>query len=351
MNLSDKRILIDDGLMLARENPTGIGWYTLNLIHQLPKLGLTVHHVNYSHMFCRLPTPIKRLIYLASAFRNCARTDVDLIHYTNFYVPPRHHRAHVLSTVHDLTALHCPQTLTYNYRAYSRFAVRCAVRYADQILVPSEAIKTELLDRFSSIHENRITVVYQDVRDLFFEAGKTDFTGEREHFLYVGVLEKRKNLEFLIGVFQRFREKYPHAKLVLIGKPGYGYDQIAHAIAQCPGAIHHNYMPDNQLLDMYRRAYAVIMPSIYEGFGRPVIEAMAMHLPIIASDIPSNRELHSRHGKIMLFNLTRPDELVDLLKNTLTQHPDRIDYGNLEIYRTTAVAQRHLQAYLSLFQA
>ena len=54
-------------------------------------------------------------------------------------------------------------------------------------------------------------------------------------------------------------------------------------------------------MEMYQKSYALIMPSLYEGFGRPVIEAMALGLPVIASDIPTNRELYERHGGIYLF--------------------------------------------------
>jgi glycosyltransferase involved in cell wall biosynthesis len=340
------KILIDDGLMLARGKPTGIGWYTLNLMSELPKLGVQVSGVKYSKLFCALPAGLKRLLYLGSSLRNCRRTDIDLVHYTNFYVPPRRHRAKVVSTVHDLTVFYHPETLVRNYRWYSRLAITNAVRHADLLLVPSEAVKGELLDRFKNLGDENIKVVYQDIRDLFFQAGKALLP--KEHFLYVGVLEKRKGLETLIREFGRFGKKFTEAKLVLIGKPGFGFEDIARAIGQTRNVVHANYLPDDQLVAMYRRAYALIMPSLYEGFGRPVVEAMAMGLPVIASDIPTNRELFNRHGKIHLYDLAKPEELQTCLEKIFTAPPAVMDYGNLDLYRTGEVARRHVEAYSTL---
>lgn len=337
------RVFIDDGLMLAREKPTGIGWYTLGLMEELPKLGVAVRGRTYPGLFCRLPTGVKRAAYLAGAFRNCLRGDVDVVHYTNFYVPPMRHRARVVSTIHDLTAYQCPETLPENYRRYSRFAIECAVRHADHILVPSEAIRDELRERFHAIAEGRVSVVFQDVRDLFFQADRTRL--EPEHFLYVGVLEKRKNLEALVRTFGQFTEKFPAARLVLIGKRGFGFEDIARAMSQAKNVVHHDYMPDAELVAMYRKAYALVMPSLYEGFGRPVVEGMAMGLPVLASDIPTNRELQRRHGKVHLYDLATPEELLWQLETLFTRPPGVVDYGPLTPYTAQAVAARHAEAY------
>lgn len=340
------KLLIDDGLMLARGKPTGIGWYTLNLMHELPKLGVEISGIQYSKLFCTLPAGLKRLLYLGRSLKNCSRNDIDLVHYTNFYVPPRGHRAKVVSTIHDLTVFFHPETLPRNYRWYSRLAITNAVNHADLLLVPSDTVKRELLERFNRLRAEKIKVVFQDIRDLFFQAGKTNLP--REHFLYVGVLEKRKNLEMLVREFGRFGDKFKDAKLVLIGKPGFGFEDIARTIAQTRNVIHANYIPDDRLADMYHKAYALLMPSFYEGFGRPVVEAMAMGLPVIASDIPTNRELFQRHGKIHLFNLAKPEELQAGLEKIFTTSISAIDYGNLDLYRTGEVARKHLDAYLTL---
>jgi len=340
------RLLIDDGLLLAREKPTGIGWYTLNLLEELPKLGVEVKRIHYKDLFCSLPAPVKRLIYLAFSRKNRVRDDVDVIHYTNYYVSPGKHRAATVSTIHDLTSYHFPETLPSGYRRYNRWAIACAVKYADLVLTPSQAIKRELLETFPNMREDRIQVVFQDIRDVFFQPYQGEFP--REHFLYVGVLEKRKNLEFLIRAFGEFNKDHAESRLVLIGKRGFGSDDIAQTIAQTRNVIHHSYMPDDRLLEMYRKAHAVIMPSVYEGFGRPVVEAMAMGLPVIASDIPTNRELFDRHGRIALFGLSKTEELQSLFAKAYTAPAERIDYGDLTMYRTTEVARRHMDAYLSL---
>ena len=337
------KLLIDDGLMLARDKPTGIGWYTLNLIKELPSLGIDVRKNNYSEFFKKLPAPVKRVIYVFSSFRNCTRTDVDLIHYTNFYVPPRRHLAKVVVTIHDLTAYRFPDTLPACYRRFNRFSIENAVKFADMILTPSEAVKSELIDKFPHLADEKIKVVYQDIRDLFFNAPKSNLP--REHFLYVGMLERRKNLPFLIDTFSRFAQKHKDAKLVLIGKPGFGFSEIKAAIDRSANVVQCDYSADDSLVEKYRKAYALIMPSLYEGFGRPVIEAMAMGLPVIASDISTNSELHNRHGKINLYSNSNAEELIDLLERIFTGSCEMVDYGNLDMYRTSEIARRHMEAY------
>ena len=92
------------------------------------------------------------------------------------------------------------------------------------ILTPSAAVKSELLGEFPELSNEKIKVVYQDVRDLFFTAPKLNL--QPEHFLYVGMLEKRKNLCFLIDAFSAFARKNKSAKLILVGKPGFGFGEI-----------------------------------------------------------------------------------------------------------------------------
>ena len=327
--------------MLAREKPTGIGWYTLNLINQLPQLGIEVKKNNYSKIFKKLPTPIKRACYIFSSFRNCTRTDINLIHYTNYYVPPKQHRAKVIATIHDLTAYLFPDTLPAAYRRFNRFSIKNAVKFADMILTPSEAVKSELLEKFPTLTDKKIKVIYQDIRDLFLIAPKTNLPPE--HFLYVGMLEKRKNLAFLIDTFSRFAKDHNSSKLILVGKPGFGYSEIKAALNRSTNVTIQPYATDETLIRMYQKSHALIMPSLYEGFGRPVIEAMALGIPVIASDIPTNRELHSRHGNMNLYS--NPDELIDLLQKLHTQNHNFISYGDLSIYRATQIARKHLQAY------
>ena len=115
----------------------------------------------------------------------------------------------------------------------------------------------------------------------------------KDYLLFVGTLEERKNLLPLLRAFEKIR-KQRDLQLVLVGRPAYGYRRIADHIAERDLAdeiVRPGYIAQSELIALYDAATVFIYPSLYEGFGIPLVEAMARGVPIVASRIPSTEEV------------------------------------------------------------
>lgn len=214
-------------------------------------------------------------------------------------------------TVHDLSFLRVPQTVPQTRRIYLSRLCAASVRKAQQVLAVSRQTADDLMHFFET-PAHKITVVYNGVDERFrantrtdapYAHGTADPQAERpempERFLlYVGTLEPRKNLVRLIRAFGRWKARGgPDAdgcKLVLLGGRGWYFQQIFDCVSELQlenDVIFPGYVPDDALPGWYRAADAFVYPSLLEGFGIPVLEAMASGTPILCSDIPSLAEV------------------------------------------------------------
>ncbi|MBP1650323.1 MAG: hypothetical protein H6Q26_480 [Bacteroidetes bacterium] len=328
------RIFVDDGLSTVKKKITGIGWYTVEQIEIIQALGHEVSKPVYPAFFMKVPDAVKRLLYIKYfAGRYTGSSRYDVIHYTNFFMPAKKHRAKTMVTIHDLSPYYLPETFPPVYRAYATRTISNSMLYADRVCVPSLAVKNELITQFPE-QQHKIVVMPTIIRDSvtsFLNSNK--LTEEGPFFLYVGVLEKRKNLEMLCRAFREFSAQHRDVKLVLVGKPGYGFEDIEKEINSCSAIEYRNYVEESEMMQLYADALAFVFPSLYEGFGKPVVEAMYFNIPIIASDIPTNVELHQKHGeKLQLFGKRDAADLKQAMEN-IYSHPHKIEYPSLDIYR------------------
>jgi glycosyltransferase involved in cell wall biosynthesis len=242
---------------------------------------------------------------------------VDLFHATNFVLPPPGRCAGVV-TVHDLSFLHRPETVTRAVSAYRRL-VPLSVRRARLVLAPSAAVAAELVEAFA-LPEDRVTVTPLGVDPAWFEAGPPDevLRGRlglpERYFVFVGNLEPRKNLPLLLDAYRALLHAEPEAPgLVLVGPPGWGPALDLTGLPE-GSVVFTGYQEERELQSVVAGAEALLYPSVYEGFGLPPLEAFAAGTPVIASDLPVIREVVGENGGTAA--LVAPDD-VDALAAAL----------------------------------
>lgn len=221
----------------------------------------------------------------------------DVYHATQFIAPPAR-RARVVTTVHDLTALRFPQWHTATQREIGRH-IASSIRRSDLVIAISQATANDLFELLS-VPPERVRVIPLAAAAQFFAPV---LHGERAavrarlglssgYFLYVGTLEPRKNLEQLLLAHRCLPVPLQRAfPLFLAGGRGWEDQGIMAALAATPHARWLGRVEEHELPALLAEATAFVYPSLYEGFGLPVLEAMAVGTPVITSNTSSLPEV------------------------------------------------------------
>ena len=291
------RVLIDDGMQIRIG--TGIGKYSSQLYEYLKQriqvCDLNSFPAKKKNWFTR----IKYLLYINSLKFKKKLEKYDVVHFTNYLmplsIPPK---TRCVVTIHDLTAFSHPETLSFLHRLYFRFAIKFSLKHADLILCISKTIKEEIINRFPKlVRKQKIDVIYCG---LPYSSLPTLPPKRYNTFLYVGTIEKRKNISLIISAFSLFSQQNKlNYKLVLAGKLGFGSNEIVEKAKSSPffdRIVFTGYISDEKRNEYYLTSGSLIFASVYEGFGIPQIEALYFGLPIILSDIPTNREITKNNG-------------------------------------------------------
>jgi glycosyltransferase involved in cell wall biosynthesis len=221
----------------------------------------------------------------------------EIVHATNpAAVPPAGPAQRLVVTVHDLAFEHFPELFPRRWRWLYRAGLKATVNRADAILTPSQATADDLLSR-TSADPAKVHVIPLAASLPETEADPLPILRrkgiERPYVLFVGTLEPRKNLALLVRAYRdAVATGLPHS-LVLAGPVGWQSGELEAEIAKAgPGMILRTGALDGGELDaVYRGAAAFVYPSLSEGFGLPVVEAMARGVPTIASDASSIPEV------------------------------------------------------------
>lgn len=236
----------------------------------------------------------------------------DAVHAPTPLAPPRtptvgrYRNATLAVTVHDTVAWSHPHTLTPRGVRWHKSMITRAMRRADAVVVPTQAVADELAELALGGHDLR--VIAHGVADVFTAAEDADLRVDVAHLdlpgryvLAVGTLEPRKGLDVLIEAIALLRRAIPSAPdLLLAGQQGWGgLDPLALAAEHGlpTGAVRVlGKMPDRELAAVLRRAAALAAPSHAEGFGLPVLEGMAAGVPVVHSDAPALVEVAGGAG-------------------------------------------------------
>ncbi len=350
------KIYLDDGF--ASQHGGGIGVYTDLLFKGLNQKGYDV--IRPKHIFPnKIKNPIiRRLFYVVyinivlPIYLN--KIKCNIAHFTNFQMPIiKNNNTKYICTVHDINPLLHSDTISFFYIRYFRIMIKSVLKKADIIVTVSQSVKNEILERFS-LKEDKIIVCHNSMKCEHYDVVKSNLILQKynlkpkEFYLFVGRLEKRKNIITCIKAFERFKlGAKSQIKLVLVGTQGYGYYDILKTINLCKyqkDIILTGYLPDANLGELYYHSLAFVFPSIYEGFGIPLLEAMQYNLPIILSNIPTNIEILDSRG--FFFDMYDIDRLSEIFKKIAKYKRRSIDYSDiLNKYSHENMINQHLEAY------
>lgn len=218
------------------------------------------------------------------------RHGIDLLHSMAFVTPLWQPRPTIV-TVYDLSFLHFPTRYPLLQRLYLTTQTRRSCRQARRVVTISESGREDV-HRFFKVPRQQIDVVLPGVDDVFYPRPASEVEAfRRQHHLperfvlHVGTLQPRKNIPTLIKAMARMRRS--DLPLVLVGGKGWFYDEIFAQVERLglqERVRFAGYVPDEALPLWYNAASLLVFPSIYEGFGIPIIEAMACGTPVIAAD-------------------------------------------------------------------
>jgi glycosyltransferase involved in cell wall biosynthesis len=279
--------------------PGGIAISTVELLRALTQrgdldlVGVSARHREPPADAFRPPVPVRqfplprRALYeawqwLRHPLVERATGPVDVVHDAGYVVPPS--KAPLVATVHDLLFLPYPDQYTWHSRAVLRRGLELARRHARLVICPSRATMEACTG--AGIGSERLRLVPWGVRVRTIDATEVKeirgrYAVDQPYVLFCGTREPRKNLRRVLEAFRRVDR--PGLELVLAGPEGWKED-LADAMASLEGRVRAlGFVPPHDLDALYAGAALVVYPSLAEGFGLPVLEAMAHGVPVVTS--------------------------------------------------------------------
>lgn len=330
---------------LANTNLSGVAQYTKRLTEALSNQPNTWVQASYFNFLNRQITPSLTIkepldsntllplrVYAklqsygtAPAFDSLKSKKVDLTIFPNFATWPTMRSRLRATVIHDLTYLYFPEVVEVKNLAHLRRVVPRSIQEADFIITVSEAVKAELVKEFQ-LSPDKCIVTPIPPEESFAHPNNNEVHKKyniptQKYIYFIGTLEPRKNLPTLIAAYrllpQKIRDEY---SLVLAGGKGWKTEasqaSIDEAIVAGEHVIHIGYIDQADSSALFQKASVFVMPSIYEGFGMPILEAIASHTPVVASDIPVLRE--TGEDAALYANPDKPADFADKIEMLLT---------------------------------
>lgn len=271
----------------------------LKLFPFLQKLG----PLDHEHSVCGPGSALARLAYLrllnlrANAVLDWVGPRVDVFHATKLLYPPK--KCRLTATLHDATCWVLPEVHTAaNVKADKQFLAKVLSR-ADGLIAISRHTRADAI-QFMGLNPDRIAVIYPGVADAYFRAdaesarsARQRFGLTRDYILFEGTIEPRKNLSRLLDAYaslpQSLREEF---NLVVAGFPGWANEELLKRIASKPPGVRYlGYVPEAWVPGLFAGATVFAFPSLYEGFGLPMAQAMAAGVATVTSHVSALPEV------------------------------------------------------------
>lgn len=244
------------------------------------------------------------------------------------------HPKNTIVTIHGLEYEFCPKAYSFWEKIYMRCSIKNSCKWAKKIIAVSENTKKDLINLYG-VAEDKISVIYegyedkkQETRDKEQENFKFQITNAKSnpnekilkpYLLFIGRLEERKNIIGIIEAFEILKEKYKIShKLVLAGKPGYGFDKIQSKIQDTRynnQIILPGFVSEEQKWDLLKNSEAFLFPTLYEGFGIPILEAQSVGTPIVTTIVSSIPEVAGEGA--LLVDPKKPEEIAQAVQKIL----------------------------------
>ena len=325
-----------DASRANRKQKTGIEWYSYHLIQELKKISLVPGDKFILYTPFKLHGPLAEMPvnweekvlkwppkYLWTQIRLAWEM---LFHPPDLLFVPAHclplfSWVKKVVTVHDLGFKHFPRTYSLFQRIYYFLSHYWSLKLAQQVIVPSEFTKNDILKNFCS-PRGKITVIplgYDSKKRLSDTQINSNlilnkYKIKKPFFFYLGRIEKKKNILGLINAYQKLSKDKSQIEipdLVLGGKPGYGYREIKKEILISEGIKEIGYIASEDLSALYSSAVALVFPSFYEGFGLPLLEAMANDCPVLSSNAGSLPEVGG--AAVLYFNPSDTEDIKNVM--------------------------------------
>jgi glycosyltransferase involved in cell wall biosynthesis len=333
----------------------GIYYYTKELINAIAKIDKKNEYWivrskssgDISPNVKELIIPIKKFPG-AAAFRLfvsipqiLAKKGVDIVveprHFGPFNLPKHIKR---VTVIHDLSPIHFPQWHQFTSRFLQQLFLPSILKRADYIITNSEFTAQDVIQHFP-FTKNKISGVLLGKEPSFTpqlnKSVLNKYHLKKPYLLHTGTIEPRKNLNLLLKAFEQIKkEATTDLQLVLVGKPGWKSQAFFEAIKQSPFRKDIKllgYVEREELPALYSQALAFVYPSHFEGFGLPVLEAMACGTPVLVSDNSSLPEISGKAG--LLFESNNQNDLVEQLHKIINSSALRTSLATKSLQQAT----------------
>lgn len=330
-----------DGSRINTKNMTGVDGYTFNLVKSIEKVDSENKYIIY---FSKVPQYYEighknvstRVIPMTRFWTQIRLAFECLIRPPEILFVPAHTmplirwpKLKTIVTIHDLGAEFLAEYHQFPQKIYLNWATEYVAKYATHIIAVSKSTKQDLIKQFK-VNPKRITVIHEGVkREIYFpqpkdrvELVKKEFGLTKPYLLFVGTVQPRKNLIRLIEAFSKLKSQ--NLDLVIAGKPGWLFEEI-YAGPKKFGVEERvkflGFVPDEKIPALYSGAEIFVYPSLYEGFGLPILEAMACGTPVLTSNTTSMPEVSG--GNAHLVNPEKVSEIKSGIENLLRSSAKR----------------------------
>ncbi len=351
-----------DAAQAAMDKKTGIEYFSYQLIDSILKYDKKNKYIVLTNKEIKFSDNKHKIIKSKkSRFWNKFQLPLLLMkgNYDAFlepgYVLPSYCPKNSITYIHDLGFKHFPQCYSLKNRLLQKNALKTAVKKSKAILFLTNNSKTDFQSFYPNFRRRMIVTGLGIDESKFLDSKKLIRPTKDDYLLYVGRLEKKKNLLNLIKAFSILstNDSFKY-KLVLAGKPGFGYDTIKNEIKKnnLEGkVIITGYVGDETLPMYYKHALLFVFPSLYEGFGIPVLEAFASKTPVVCSKSSSLPEVAGDAAKY--FDPEKPTQIAETISkviNSKTEQSRLVKNGEerLKNYNWKKTAEKVIEIFDSL---